>query len=227
MRNRLALCVLIATLLLPIIARAADAPPAGEWVVISDTALKEAEAIEKLAWPGGCCGTVCDIKTGDVYVVIPGHGLWRSSNHGKTFARADDNHVGGRCETSFSINPDPAGGRFACFMLDGHCAWTTDSGKTWTSMKEMGRNWDYAAVDWSTDTVKNIFAEQHEVGGKAYLSNDGGQSWKLLFEDKEFDKTGGLGIFDAKTLVRTRSGTGIERSTDAGATWTKVSDLQP
>jgi hypothetical protein len=227
---RIALLALLVLLTISTALLAADpkpTPPPGQWVTISDTALKEAEAIKKPDWPGGACGTVVDVKTGDVYIVIPGHGLWRSSDHGKTFARADDNHIGGRCETSFSINPDPAGGRFACFMLDGKCAWTTDSGKTWTPMKEMGRNWDYAAVDWSTDTVTNIFAEQHEVGGKAYLSNDGGTSWKLLFEDKEFDQTGGLGIFDAKTLVRTKAKLGIERSTDAGATWAKVSDFQP
>jgi photosystem II stability/assembly factor-like uncharacterized protein len=122
---------------------------------------------------------------------------------------------------------DPAGKRLACFMLDGKCAWTADSGKTWQPMAGLGRNWDYAAVDWTDKEITNILGERHEVGGEVYLSNDGGKSWKMLFKDAKFDRFGGLGIFDAKTLVRVWPGTGIERSTDAGATWTKVSDIQP
>ncbi|MDB5389485.1 MAG: BNR/Asp-box repeat protein, partial [Planctomycetaceae bacterium] len=48
-----------------------------------------------------------------------------------------------------------------------------------------------------------------------------------LFKDAEFDKTGGLGIFDEKTLVYTQKGKGIQRSTDAGQTWTRIADREP
>jgi photosystem II stability/assembly factor-like uncharacterized protein len=112
-------------------------------------------------------------------------------------------------------------------MLDGKCAITSDAGKTWEPMKDLGRNWDYAAVNWADEKVAAIVGARHEVGGECYYSDDAGKSWKMLFKDKEFDKTGGLGIFEARTLIRTWAGKGIERSTDAGATWTKVSDLQP
>jgi hypothetical protein len=135
--------------------------------------------------------------------------------------------VSGRCETSFSLNADPAGKRLACFMLDGKCAWTGDGGQIWQAMASVGRNWDFAAVDWSTPDVKNIIAGLHESGGQVLTSVDGGKSWKKLFKDKEFDKSGGLGIFDARTLVYTQQGKGIQRSTDGGETWTKVSDLEP
>ena len=87
-------------------------------------------------------------------------------------------------------------------MLDGKCATTSDGGKTWRPMADLGRNWDYAAVDWTGKHVANILGERHEVGGEVYLSNDGGATWKLLFKDATFDRAGGLGIFDAKTLVR-------------------------
>jgi BNR/Asp-box repeat protein len=206
----------------------ADPPPGGNWVNVSDPTVNQLVADgKKLDWPGNTAGVAVDSTNGDVYMVVPGQGLWKSTDAGRTFARTDDGHIGGRCETAFALNVDPAGGRIACFMLDGKCAMSLDAGKTWAPFKEMGRNWDYAAVDWSGKEVRNIFAERHEVGGEAYLSTDGGQSWKLLFKDAEFDKTGGLGIFDDKTLVRTQKGKGIERSTDAGQTWAKVSDLQP
>jgi photosystem II stability/assembly factor-like uncharacterized protein len=82
-------------------------------------------------------------------------------------------------------------------------------------------------VDWSGEKVSTIFGALHESGGKVMLSTDGGQTWKLLFEDAEFDRTGGLGVFDAKTLVYTQKGKGIQRSTDAGQSWKQVSNHEP
>jgi photosystem II stability/assembly factor-like uncharacterized protein len=202
---------------------------AQEWVVISDAAVAEAAKEDKKAnsFEKETAGVAVDPKTGDVYMIVNRRGVWKSTDAGKSFVRVDGGKVSGRCETSFALNADPAGGRLACFMLDGKCAWTGDGGKTWEQMKDVGRNWDYAAVDWSSADIRNIFAGLHESGGQTLTSVDGGKTWTKLFKQKEFDRWGGLGIFDAKTLVYTEKGKGIQRSTDGGATWTKVSEVEP
>lgn len=205
----------------------AEADPA-PWVNVSDPVVDKLKAEgKKFGFGNATAGVAVDVASGNVFMVVSGLGIYKSSDGGKTFARADDGKIGGRCETSFAINADPAGKRLACFMLDGKCAWTGDSGVTWNEMKDMGRNWDYAAVDWSGDVVMNIFGAHHEDGGQTMLSTDGGKTWSKIFRHAEFDKTGGLGIFDARTLVYTEKGQGIQRSTDGGQTWTKISDLEP
>lgn len=202
--------------------------PQAKWVDVSGGVLKQIEAEgKKTDWPGGTAGVTVDPATGDVYMIVAGQGVWKSTDRAKTFARCDGGKVGGRCETSYTLNFDPAGKRLACFMLDGKGAWTGDAGVSWHGFTDVGRNWDYAAVDWSAPEVKTIFAALHESGGQVMFSGDGGKTWQKMFKDAEFDKSGGLGIFSDKTLVYTQKGKGIQRSTDGGQTWTKVSDLTP
>jgi len=199
-----------------------------KWIDISSPIVQKLTAEgQKTAWPGETAGVAVDPASGDVYMIVTGQGVWKSTDAGKSFTRVDGGKVGGRCETSFALNVDSGGQRLACFMLDGKCAWTGDSGKTWTAFADVGRNWDYAAVDWSAPAVKTIFAALHESGGQVMFSKDGGQTWDKLFKDAEFDKTGGLGILGEKTLVYTQKGKGIQRSTDAGQTWTRIADREP
>ena len=138
----------------------------------------------------------------------------------------DEGKIGGRCETSFSLNVDGRGKRLACFMLDGKCAWSSDSGKNgsrspmWAATGTM-RPWI------GPRKPQTIFAALHESGGQVMLSRDGGQTWTKQFKEAEFDKSGGLGVFNRQTLVYTQKGKGIQRSTDCGETWTKVASEEP
>jgi len=191
----------------------------GKWVPISESVTSKVEQ----KWPFLAAGIAVDPASGEVYLVISGAGLWKSSDHGATFAQIDQGLVGGRCETGCAISVDPGGGgRLAFFQLDGKAAWTGDGGKTWHPCNDGGRRgFDFVAVDWTDPKARRMFGVRHESGEVGLLSEDAGASWKAL--DKGFKV---FGVFDFDTLVTSR-GAGIERSTDGGATWTKVSYLKP
>jgi hypothetical protein len=192
-----------------------------DWVNLSDAVVaKITEGGGKVGAFGPTAGVAVDSSTGGVFMVVNDLGLFKSSDKGKTFENvADGKTVGGRGETAFALQADPAGKRLACFMVYGASAATSDGGKTWTVFKST--HFDFGAVDW-TD-AKTMVALRHEHAGLLTATADGGATWKDL-------QTGfkGVGVFDAKTFVATKEKEGgIFRSTDTGATWTKVSDHTP
>lgn len=196
--------------------------PSGPWTPVSDPVLKQlTDAGKKIGYPGGTAGVCVDRTNGDLYMVVPDQGMWKSTDRGTTFTRTDGGAAGGRCETGFALNPDPAGKRMACFMLDGPANLVSGSGKNWHLLQQHGRGWDYGTVDWSSKDPQVILAIHHESGCELHLSTDAGASWKLL--GKDFTS---VGIFDAHTFVASK-GSGILRSIDAGATWTPVSEMTP
>lgn len=215
---------LVASLLISGVTSAQPAPAEkGKWVDISAPVIaKLDEAGKKIGYPGKTTGVAVDRTTGDVLMIVPDQGVWKSSDKGATFERIDGGKITGRCETSFTINFDPAGKRWAFFMLDGTGGITLDAGKTWYNFKGVGRNWDCAAVAWSQEEPKDIFAMRHESGGEAFTSTSGGRDWKQIGKD-----VNAVGLFDANSLLCMHGKGGIERSTDGGATWKKVSDSQP
>jgi photosystem II stability/assembly factor-like uncharacterized protein len=195
-----------------------------QWVNISDDLVNQLTADgKKPAWPGQTAGIVVDRTNGNVFLVIAGQGLFKSTDHGATFARCDDGKVGGRCETAFSINVDPNSSRLACFMLDGKCGMSPDGGRTWQGFKDVGRNWDFAAVDWTIEKPQVIYGARHESGGEMYVSTNAGQSWTQIDKDASYST---VGVVDANTFLTSKE-QGLLRSTDQGKTWAKVSDLTP
>ena len=201
--------VLMATLAAPLLASGAG------WENISDAVTAKLPAAE-----GGPTGGVAvDRVSGDVFMVVSGHGLWKSADHGATFVQLDDGSVGGICATGWALQVDPNGGRLDCFMLHGGSAMTADGGKSWT--KSQMSDFDCGAVDWE-DTGKRLLAIRHESGALA-TSDDGGATW--LDGPKGFS---GCGVFDHQTFVVTRSRQkGIYRTATTGANWTTVSSDTP
>jgi photosystem II stability/assembly factor-like uncharacterized protein len=210
-RLRLGLLLLPLLIVAALSARAAD-PPA--WTPISQRVTAEV----KPGYPGKTAGVTVDPQSGDVLMVVPDQGIWKSTDQGQNFERVDDGKIGGRCETGFALSFDPAGKRLMCFMIYGSSAWTPDGGKTWTASKTS--HLDFGAVDWAAGG-KCMLALRHESGGQLCCSTDAAATWTNL--DKGFSA---LGIFGEKSFIASK-GKGLLRSTDAGQTWSQVSDAEP
>ena len=184
----------------------------------------------KAAWPGGCSGVVVNRANGDVTIKVVGFGLWRSSDQGKTWQRNDNDTISGRDETGWATSVDQNNPtRITSFSLDGTAGWTPD-GVNWKRFTSLGRNWDFGSVDWATPVPKTIIAAKHETTppGEVYVTSDGGVTWKKLsiYIGGNRDRNSMVGALDATTFIYS-SGEGIFRSTDTGATWTKVSSANP
>jgi photosystem II stability/assembly factor-like uncharacterized protein len=204
----------------------------GKWTVISDQLLSSTPVPPDFhGLPGKTLkstGVAVDRTTGDIIVVLFRSQIFRSSDRGKTFKRIDGGKVGGICQTGWAINVDPNNGdRVALFLIYGTSGLTLDGGKTWTQFD----GGDFGTVDWSAAEPKVMLRTDHGRG-QVYLTKDSGKTWKLIsgahVGNREAGESGGLGVVDSGTLLLHRKdGSGIERSTDDGATWTKVSDLDP
>jgi hypothetical protein len=204
-----------------VVGASAVSAAAAEWVNISqevvDNLVKQGK---KLGFGNNTAGVGADRTTGEVYMLVSDQGMWKSSDKGKTFALLAEAKAGGRAETGFALDFNPAGKGIAYFPVYSRGSITLD-GKTWKSLGDPGST-DFGAVDWSDPQGQTVLLKQHHTNGTAYLTLDGGQKWSKL----EGDDFAALGVFDAKTLVASR-GNGIVRSTDDGKTWTPVSPLTP
>ena len=207
-------------LLLGWLALAAGEVEQGKWLPISDGILAQLAADkQKVGYPGATAGITVDHASGDVFVVICDQGLWKSTDQGATFARVDKKAIGGRCETGFALDADPAGKRLMCFMIYGASALTVDGGTTWSASTLS--HLDFGATDWSTPAATTMIAVKHESGDEAVLSKDAGKTWTSL--GKGFKQ---VGMFPGGVLMGGKSD-GVQRSEDGGMIWTKVATFKP
>ncbi len=184
----------------------------------------------KAPLPGGCSGVAVNRTNGEVTIKVVGFGFWRSSDKGGHWKRLDENVISGRDETGWATTADQnAPDRMASFSLDGTAGWTTD-GIHWKAFTTLGRNWDFGSVDWGSAMPQTIIAAKHETTppGEVYVTEDGGTQWTRLsiHLNEKRERVSMVGALGPKTLIYS-NGDGIQRSTDLGATWTKVSTANP
>lgn len=220
-------------------ARAADAPA---WVNISEQLTTKLDVTEYMGkngkpwnWMRRTQGLAVDPRDGRVFLHLTAldAGLFVSTDHGATWAKAGDNKLTGRGETTGAFSqPWPADGRLALFTIDGVGGLTLDGGAHWSRIEKHRRGFDFGDLDWASPQPKLIFAANHEPFGRC-VSTDAGATWTQLDNytgSKEANLKGRgfrLGVFDSQTLLSAHlDEDGIEMSTDLGKSWTKVANFR-
>ena len=195
---------------------------AQEWTPVA-TALLEKEK------PGnfGLCGVVVDHANGDVIVELSDKGFYRSADQGKTWQRLNEKIIKGRTETPGCLMLDPTGKskKLVSALVYGSPIVVSPDRTNFTAMNNKSSHVDWCAVDWSDPEMKFVLALKHEAADALLVSHDAGQSFAEVGKGY-----GPAYIFDANTAVvaeakmKDRPMPGLLRTTDAGKTFTKVSD---
>lgn len=197
-----------------VIILSAGASPAADWEPITTDLI----AKEKPGY-GGLSGVVVDHKSGDLYVCLSDRGVFRSTDHGKTWERFGKDAFKGRTEWPGCFLLDPTGKtkRFLVALVYGAPITVGDGGE-WKTMDKESAHVDYASVDWSDAEMKLVLTVKHEADGKLLLSDDAGKTFREIGKGY-----GASWVFDAKTAVIAQvKNKELLRTTDGGKTFESV-----
>jgi BNR/Asp-box repeat len=168
---------------------------------------------------GGLSGVVVDHANGNIYVCLSDRGIFRSTDHGKTWERFGKDAFKGRTEWPGCFLLDPTGKtkRFLVALVYG-APITVGDGGDWKTMAKDSAHVDYASVDWSDAEMKLVLTVKHEADGKLLISDDRGQTFREAGKGY-----GASWVFDSKTAViagvKTKE---LLRTTDGGKSFSAI-----
>lgn len=231
--NRMILAGLAASMMASVTAWAQPEPAASPWVNVTNNVggPKWGEyAIHMLTCAPG--------KDTDLVIAgVPGTGLWSSTDGGAKWDK-----LGGDGKTQITSRPtsivfDPANPKiwWVTAIYGPGLFETTDGGQSFEPVGKLDHI-DSVAVDFS-DAQRQpqrqlMLICRHETPRSLAKSTDGGKTWATIGKNlpENTNHTTNSVIIDAKTYLVNCSGwlrgtiSGIYRTEDGGATWTKVSE---
>ena len=169
----------------------------------------------------------------EILAGVSERGLWSSADGGATWRALGKGEIKHRPHQILFDPRDPR-----VFWVSG-CYGpgifrTDDGGATFRRLGKVDHV-DGVAVDFGDPARRTLLTGLHEQARSLHLSRDGGETWEKIGDRLPEDSNHSTDpiILDAKTWLVNTAGWakgkshGIYRSADAGATWTKVSDLGP
>ncbi len=216
--------MVVSLLCLALQSPAAEAKP-NAWVTIRDDAFKAADGKPAAPIAGGV--VFVNRVNGDVFLSAWNVGVWKSADQGQTFVRVDGGKISGNGSGPFlgnAVDSGFDGKKIAVFNMNnapGPSGCSLDGGQTWTAFTSVERNWDFGAIE--PGEGKTVLGARHEADGLHY-SADLGRTWTQLAKSRFHPVVTGMGVFSPTELVLAYRYK-IERSSDAGKTWSRVSDL--
>ena len=196
-------------------------PPANTWI-------NETGTLANMASQCGNLTLLSPVPRSDTIIAgVAGRGLWTNSRGSTWVQLAGSDKIVNRPSW---IVYDPA--RPAVFWESGIYGsggiyQTTDRGISFRRLGSIVHN-DYVSVDFTDPERRTLLAGGHEQSQTVYQSTDGGQTWTNIGESLPDKGTSSHPlIIDSNTYVVSAEGVGIYRTTNAGASWRRVSAQGP
>jgi photosystem II stability/assembly factor-like uncharacterized protein len=195
-------------------------------------------AVGNLGSQASECGNMCRLfpvpNTDRVIAGVAGAGLWATTNAGLTWAKiGGDAKIRNRPqEILFDPVQTNVFWEVGIYAAPGLFK-TTDGGNSFTPLGKIGHN-DGLGIDFTDPKRQTLIATGHEAVRKIYKSTDGGESFVEIGTNfpagTKFTST--CQVLDARTYFVSCVGwgggeAGIWRTSDGGATWSKVCDQMP
>ena len=196
--------------------------PTGDWVNVTANLAN---------MPSECGNTSGVFAKPDEDLLIAGvalKGLWSSTDGGTSWKQLGDSAAITNRISGMVFDPDHSERFWESGIYNGGGVYqTTDDGAHFSALGDV-KHVDLVSVDFSDADRKTLVAGGHEQEKTLSLSTDGGAHWSPIGTGLPAGEFCTLPlVIDAKTYVvgcyHFGSGTGIQRTTDSGATWTKVS----
>jgi hypothetical protein len=198
--------------------------PEGSWLPVTGS-------LASLTTECGTVGAVAAMPSENRLLVgVVKNGVYASTDGGETWTQqgrgAGSVTVGARV-TQFAFDPDQAGTYYVggIYAAPGLLK-TTDNGMTFRGLGDVWHN-DTFSVDFNDPGRRTLLAGGHEQSRTVWRSGDGGATWKNVGTNLPADSGWSIyvHVVDPQIHLVGAPGKGIYRSTDSGASWSKVSEL--